>query len=107
MAFKDFDVEIQNLNESDPQHFNGAVATAGVPVLITPTNTRPITYAYIQNPGVGPNANATNRVILFSTDGVTYVALARNESIAIPGIFTTLYIDTSNNATNYEIIVWS
>ena len=105
--FKDFDVEVQNFRDSTPEQFNGTVTTAGSPNTITPTSTKPITKAFIQNPSKGTNANSILDVLYYSIDGTSYASLTRGESITLPGIFNSILIDTNNNNTNYEIIVWS
>lgn len=106
--FNDFDIEIENSKDSDPESFVSSVVTAGIPNTITPTNARPIRWASIYNPRSGPNANAISDVILYSLDGgSTYHSLPRGEWVGVPGVFTDLTIDTNNNGTNYEIIVWS
>jgi len=108
-TFKDFDLETQNKFDADPEHFNGSVTTAGVPVTITPTNTRDIQSATVLNPRRGPNANSINDVLLVSFDGgTTYVSLGRGDSIKINANITSgVKIDANNNGTNYEVIVVS
>lgn len=104
----DFDLEVQDIRDTDPEHFNGSVTTAGTPVSITPTNAKPIQLALVSNPKKGPNANATNDVLLVNIDGTTVeMALARGEKVYFPGIFNTLSVDSNNNSVNYEVIVWS
>lgn len=106
--FNDFDVEIQDLKDSEPEQFNGEVTTAGSAVNLTPTSTKDITLALIKNPGRGPNSNNILDVLLIIIDGGSNVlSLSRGESIYIPGVFTTLTIDATNNNTNYEVILWS
>ena len=106
--FDDFDVEIQDERDSDPEHFNSNVAVAGVPNSITPTSAKPIQLAYIKNPNKGVNANDPNDVLYINIDGtVNYTTISRGEYIYIPGVFTTLKIDTNNDGTKYEVIVWS
>ena len=108
MSFDDFDLETQDIKDTDPEQFVAAVVTAGSPVTITPTNTRPITKAIVINPSKGPNANGVNDVLLVSIDGTTnYITIARGESISYPGVFPNISIDTNNNGTNYEVVVWS
>lgn len=110
--FNDFDIEIENEKESTVEQFSGNVATAGVPVTITPSNGRPIKSFFIDVPSVmdiqAPNAIADG--ILYSMDGgTTYFSLSSGEWIYMPveaGI-TDLRIDTNNDGTTYQISTWS
>lgn len=107
MAFKDFDVEIQDDKENSPEHFNGSVATAGSPVSLSLTSTNPISHAFILNPSKGTNANAINDVLLLNVDnGTTFITIARGESISLPVNGSSIKIDTNNNGTNYEAILY-
>lgn len=104
--FVDFDVEIQDTKESNGVHYNGAVAVAGVPASITPSSK--IQLVFIKNPNKGPNQNTPNVVILVSIDGTTnYISISRGEYVYIPGIFTTLKIDSTVNGGKYESIIWT
>lgn len=108
MGFNDFDVEIQDKTGSEPESAIVTVTTAGTPVTFTPASTRPIQKAFLNVPRVGPNAgtNAVSRYILYSTDGGTnYHTLMVNESIAIPGIFSTIRINASHNGMKVEVEV--
>lgn len=107
--FNDFDVEIQNKYDAEPEHFNGSVATAGSPVTITPTNGRDAQTATVLNPRRGPNANSNLDVLLVSVDGgTTYISLGRGDSIRINANITAgVKIDANNNGTNYEVVVVS
>ena len=107
-GFDDFDVEIQDNCDSDPEHFDGNVAVAGTPVTITPTNTKQIQRAIIISPKRGPLANGFNDVLKINIDGTTkFIHISRGESLELPGVFTSLKIDALTNGVNYEIIVWS
>ena len=104
----DFDLEIQDERDSNPEHFEGSVATAGSSVTITPTNAQQIQKAIIISPKRGPNANGFNDVLKINIDGTTkFIHIARGESLELPGVFTSLKIDALTNGVNYEIIVWS
>lgn len=104
----DFDLEIQNEKDSDPEQFTITVATAGSAISVTPTNTKPIQLAYIKNASKGPNSNDPQDVVLITIDGSANVTTVnRGEYVYIPGIFTTLELDTNNNGTKAEVIVWS
>lgn len=107
---EDFDVEIQDERDSDPEAFIGSVTTAGSPVTITPTNNKPIQEAYIEcNSTRDPdNSNNINDAIKYSFDGGTnYLTLMAGESIPLSGIFLNLKIDANNDGVNYQVIVWS
>ena len=108
--FDDKDIEIQNIKDSDPEPFNGAISTAGVPVTITPSTGRLVQLAYIDCNSTRHSTapNNINDVIKFSIDGgTTYQELNSGESIFVPGIFTDLRVDTNANGTNYQVILWS
>lgn len=108
--FTDFDVEITDVKDSTPENLEGAVATAGSPNSITPTSTKQIQLALVKNPSRGPNANANNVVLKINIDGAgtpKYISLARGEYVYLPGIFTTLKIDSTVNGGKYEVILWS
>ncbi len=108
--FNDFDVEIQDLKDSEPEPFNGNVATAATPVTITPTTGRIVKLAFINVPSKRDpdNPNDINDAIKYSVDGGTiYQTLLSGESIYIPGNFTDLRLDTNENGTTYQVILWS
>jgi hypothetical protein len=106
--FTDFDLEVENNKEAAPEHFNGTVATAGVPVTITPTNGNPISSAIIINQNKGPNANDINDLLYVNfTAGSTYTTIQRGGNLVISGSFTSIKIDTNVNGTKYEVIVVS
>lgn len=108
--FDDFDVEIENSNESDPEHFTGSVTTAGVPVVITPTSGRPIRHMIIECNGVRHStaSNNINDVIKYSIDGTTtYGELAAGEARGLPGNSNNIQLDTNTDGTNYTVLVWS
>lgn len=108
--FTDFDVEITDLKNSTPEHFNGSVATAGSPVTITPSTGNVIMYFFIDVPSVrDPVApNALTDAIMYSLDaGTTYQYLMSGESVFLPGNIASLRINTNANGTTYRIIVWS
>jgi len=106
--FDDRDIEIQDITDSEPEHFTGSVTTAGTPVVITPTNGRSIQFFRIINHSRGTYANTANDIIKYSLDGgTTYTELERPGFEALPGVVTSLYVDSNNNGVNYDIIVWS
>jgi len=106
--FGDFDLEIQDERQSDPEQFEGSVITAGSPVTITPTNGNTIQKAIVISPKRGPSANGFNDVLKINIDGSTkFIHIARGESLELPGVFASLKIDSLTNGVNYEIIVWS
>jgi len=108
--FDDFDVEVQDERDSDPEHFNGDVTTAGSPETVTPTSGKAVQLAFIQcNSTRDPvNDNNINDALYFSIDGgTTYVTLMAGENIFVPGVFTSIKLDTNTNGTYYQIIVWS
>jgi hypothetical protein len=108
MAMNDFDIEITDIKDSTPQHFNGTVTTAGTPVSITPSNGRIIQLALIKNPSKGTNKNNTADVLLLNIDATTtYMSLNRGEFVYLAGAFATLKIDSNNNGVKYEVVVWS
>ena len=52
--------------------------------------------------------NNINDALYFSIDGgTTYVTLMAGENIFVPGVFTSIKLDTNTNGTYYQIIVWS
>lgn len=108
MDFDDFDLEVQDEKDSDPEHFDSSVTTAGSPDTLTPASTKPVQLAYVKNPGKGPKQNGGNDVLLVTIDGsVKTTTIERGAAAYFPGIFTSLVIDTNNNGTNYEVILWS
>lgn len=106
MSFNDFDLEIQDKKGNISQQFNGSVATAGVPVTITPASGR-ITSFLVDNPDKGTNANDKNDLLLVSLDsGVTYKTVKRGTSLSASSVYLIdIRIDTNSNGTNYEIII--
>ncbi len=110
MAFDDFDIEIQDNKQATPEQFDGNVPTAGTPITITPTSGDKIQLAFIHVPGPRDpdNPNALGDAIKFSLDGGTkYTTLLANESIFMPGIFDNLKLDTNEDNTYYQVIVWT
>lgn len=107
--FNDFDLEVQDLADSTPEHFEGTVTTAGSPITITPTNSKPIQLAFINVQGVrDPNPNGINDAIYITIDGSSNkISFMSGESQYIPGVFNSLKVDSNNNGTSYQIIVWS
>lgn len=104
-TFADFDVEIADDKHSLPSHYNGSVSTAGTPVTITPSS--PIQLCIICNPDKGTRKNDKDDVLLISIDGTTnYFTVGRGRTLGLPGVFSTLKIDSNVNGTNYEVIVW-
>lgn len=104
MGLGDFD----NTTDLEPEQAVMTVTTAGTPVIFTPTSGRNIQVLFLHPPKIGPNAgtNGTNDYILYSTTaGVTYHTLKVNESISIPGSFSTVYIDSSSNGMKVELEV--
>lgn len=110
MAFKDFDIEVQDLKGSQPEHFNGSITTAGSTVTITPTSTNPINFFFLSVPGVRDpdNANAISDAIKYSLDGgTTFDYLMSGESIFLPGVIDDIVLDSNANGTFYRLIVWT
>jgi hypothetical protein len=105
MAFKDFDVEIQDEVGVIPEHFNGSVAIAGTPVTITPSSGK-ITTIKVYNPRKGTNANGLNDVLLVSYDGgTTYISVPRGEVEELNTYLDNFKIDANNNGVNYEVVI--
>ena len=108
--FADGDIEIQDVKNSDPEHFNSSVATAGVSVTITPTSTDVIQWAYINVPSkrhpVTPN-NINDALYISLDGGTNYTVLMSGESLFLPGITDSIEIDSNEDGVNYEIIVWT
>ena len=108
MAIDDFDLEIQDEKDSTPEHFTKTVAVAGTPVSVTPTSGKPIQLLYIKNPSKGSNKNDPSDVVLVTVDGgANFTTINRGEYVYIPGIFTSASLDSNNNGTIIEVIVWS
>ena len=108
VEFNDFDVEIQNERDSNPEQFTKTVTTAGVSVSVTPTSGKPIQLLYVKNPSKGPNSNNPIDVILVTVDGGANVTTVnRGEYVYIPGVFTSVSLDSNNDGTVAEVIVWS
>ena len=109
--FDDFDVEIQDEKDSAPEHINSNVAIAGSPDTLTPASGKKITLAYIKNPNKGVRQNDTQDVLYISIDGSVPTTggttISRGEYTYLAGVFTELKIDTNNNGTIYEVILWS
>lgn len=108
--FSDFDLEVQDIKDAEPEHFNGNIATAGSSVTITPTNTRTIQFFHLSVPGVRDpdDANAISDAIKYSLDGgSTYDYLMSGESIFLPANVANLELDSNANGTTYRLIVWS
>lgn len=102
MAFKNTD-----LSNLTPNHQNGSVTTAGVPVSITAPSSNVIQQFYIQNPSKGPNSNGPNDYLRVSIDNTTnYITLNRGESMSFQGDTSTVKVDASSNGVKYEAIVW-
>jgi len=95
-------------NEITPEHKNGSITTSGTPITITPTSGLIIKKALISNPDSGPNKNDMGDELQVSSDGgVVYVTLARGDAYLFPGDITDLKIDSNQDGTNYEIILWT
>lgn len=103
--FNDFQIEVDNNTNNQPENRNGSVTTSVT--TLTPNTTRKITKFYICNPAYGPNANGNNNVLLFSTDNVLFSALGRGESFAATTFQTSLFIKSQSGTVNYEVILWS
>jgi hypothetical protein len=107
-GFNDFDIEISDDKDSTPENFTGSVTTAGVPVTIAPTSTKPIQMAFVNVPSVRHDTpNAITDSIKVSLDGVTYVTLMSGESQYFPGVFSSIKLDSNADGTTYELILWS
>jgi hypothetical protein len=88
-----------------PTHFESAVATAGSPDTLSLTNK--IQLAFIFNPHRGANQNDPSDVLYVTIDGGTKkTTIPRGSSRYFAGVFNTFKVDTNNNGTNYEVILW-
>lgn len=107
-SFEDFDIEIQDEKQSNPEHFNGNVTTAGVPVTLSLTSAVEIQWAYIECAGTRDpdNKNNINDSIKYSLDGTNYIPLMAGESAFVPGIVSEIKLDTNTNGTYYYVILW-
>jgi hypothetical protein len=91
----------------EPTHFESAVATAGTPDTITIPGKK-IQLVFVFNPNKGPSKNQTQDVLFITIDGSPQkTTVPRGASRYFPGTFDTLEVDTNNDGTNYEVIVWS
>lgn len=106
--FRDFDVEISDNKESNPEQFNGVVTSAGTPVVVSPTGGNNIQLAFVKSSNKGVNANGPTDVLYLTIDGsANVISISRGEYIYIPGVFTSIKIDSNNNGVKYELILWS
>jgi len=108
MEFNDFDVEIENKKDSTPEHIEGSVTTAGVPITVTASNAKPIHSAIILNQRVGPNANPSGSTsyLRVSTDGGSnWATVPRNGWITLAGVFDDIRVDAGADGLKYEIIL--
>jgi hypothetical protein len=88
-----------------PTQFESAVAIAGTPDILTLTNK--IQLAFIFNPNKGSNKNGPLDVLYVTIDGSTKkTTIPRGSSRYFAGVFNTFKVDTNNNGTNYEVILW-
>ena len=107
-VFGDRDVEIQDETDSEPEHFSVEVLTAGTAINIVPATGRIIQLLYVKNANKGPNKNGNQDVLLVTLDGsVNAVSVSRGEYTYFPGTFTSVDIDSNNDNTKAEVIVWS
>jgi hypothetical protein len=107
MSFRDFNIEVDDNVNNEPEHFNGSVTTAGSPVTISLTSTRDISNILLINPSKGPNANGINDLLYLNVDGgSTYITLARGESVSLPVNKPTIKINSNVNGVKYELIAW-
>lgn len=88
-----------------PTHFESFIATAGTPDSLSLTN--PIQLAFVFNPNKGDNKNNSQDVLYITLDGSSNrTTVPRGSSRYFPGVFNTLEVDTNNDGTKYEIILW-
>jgi hypothetical protein len=109
MGFDDFDVEISDDVQSEPEHFNGTIATTADTTQITPSSGRSIQNVRIEIPGIldPDDPQQPTLSIKFSVDGTNYAYIRAGEVEYFGGVFTTLYLKTSSNGGKYRVIVWS
>ena len=101
--------ELSDDAESTPKNVNGVVAIAGTPATLSSPDGSVVQLVLIKNPNKGPNANAANVVLLLNIDGSLtpqYISLNRGEVYYIPGVFTSVKIDSTVNGGKYEAIIW-
>jgi len=109
VEFNDFDLEIQDEKQSEPEHFNGSITTAGSPVSLQLTSGKAIQWFFLSVPSVRDqsSSNGIHDAIKFNIDGTsTYVTIMSGESIFVPGLTQTLKLDTNDDGTDYEVILW-
>jgi len=109
---QEFQTEVEDAVNSEPEHANTVVATSGVPEVIQRLDNKEITLTYVKNPSKGTRINDKSDVIYISIDGSVPTSngttLVRGEYIYIPGqiVDGNLKIDSNNSGTNVEIILW-
>lgn len=102
---KNFDHEMEDINDSAPKHFNGSVTTAGSPITLVSPDASNFTSAVVSNPIKGPNENGKNDLLLVSFDsGTTYLTVERGSSVSITANFANIKIDSNEDGTNYEVL---
>lgn len=102
---KNFDHEMEDINDSAPKHFNGTVTTAGTPTTLVSPDASNFTSAIVSNPAKGPNENTKSTLLFVSFDaGTTYMTLERGTSISITANFANIKIDTDTDGASYEVI---
>ena len=105
--FNDFDLEIQDIKDSTPEHTNDTVTTAGTPITVQRTDNKQATLVYVKNPNKGTRKNDTNDVIYISIDGQDPedegTTLARGEFIYLPGPIADGDLKFDSNSDGTEI----
>jgi hypothetical protein len=101
---KDFNIEFDNLRNSQPYAEIVEVVNAGTPVSFSPSGT--IVAVMINVPRIGPNAgtNTPNRYILYSVDGgLIYHTVPVSGYVALPGALDSIFIDASHDGMKAEV----
>ena len=107
MAFDDFDVEIQDEKDSQPEVSAGNTGTIGNVTTIAHSTGRQIKGTYIESPRIPPTVNPRTSFLEYSIDGgTTYFALKRGEWISLPGVFDDLRLKSNATGTFYKVIIW-
>jgi hypothetical protein len=104
MAFKDFDIEVQNQSDVVTEHIEGTVTTAGTPVTITATGGKKILQILVINQKKGTNANTFDDLLLVNTDGGSVFTTVQRKFKASCYI-DSFRIDANNNGVKYEVVI--
>lgn len=110
MPFDEIQTEVMDSIGKAPVHKNTTVPSAGTPISVKLPNDEKILLALIKNNIFGARANDFNDVVYYDTEGNDPVAVGSTvgigEYIYLPGPFTELKIDSNNDGTIAEIILW-